>query len=390
MTASLFDRFSIIDVDTHLTEPPDLWTKRVASKWGEMIPHVERWGKKDMWVVNGKAAGAPGAYSMAGFDGVFPDRYRDTWDDVPPSTYDPAARLEFMDGEGIEAQVLYPNVGGFGSGRFLKLGEPDLMLECVRAYNDFLVEWTATDPKRLIPVMATPFWDADATVAEMERCAALGFKAILHCSQPQDFGQPSLRSRYWDPVWAFAQEAGMSISFHIGGGEDPKELLRDHDEIGVQANFARVSSLMIMDNKKCLADIIFSGVCHRFPKLRFVSVESGVGWIQNALESFDWQWQNSGVRREHPEYELLPSEYFKRQIFGCFWFEDEGLHPAVELYPDNLLYETDFPHPTCMHPGPQALAAERPREYADRVLSRLPDETLEKLFHKNAVALYLS
>ncbi len=53
-----------------------------------------------------------------------------------------------------------------------------------------------------------------------------------------------------------------------------------------------------------------------------------------------------------------------------------------------MLYETDFPHPTCMHPGPQALAAERPRDYADRVLGELPDDTLRKVFHDNAAALY--
>jgi predicted TIM-barrel fold metal-dependent hydrolase len=386
--ADLFERYAVIDVDTHLTEPPDLWTSRVASKWGDAVPHIERWGEKDMWVINGRAAGAPGAYTMAGFDGVFPDKYRDTWADLPASAYDAKARLEFMDREGIRAQVLYPNVAGFGSGRFLKLGEPQLMLDCVRAYNDFLLEWTREDPDRLIPVMSTPFWDIAETVREIERCAEGGHKAVLACSQPQDFGQPALRNCYWDPMWAAAQDAGLSISFHIGGGDDPKELLRDQDNIGIQANFARVSSLMIQENKRCIADIIFSGICHRFPDLKFVSVESGVGWIQYSLESFDWQWSNSGVAKEHPEYDLLPSEYFRRQIYGCFWFENDSLETALELYPNNMLYETDYPHPTCMHPGPQAQAAERPRDYAERVLTHLPGATLQRVFHDNAAALY--
>jgi len=385
---ALFDRFRVIDVDTHLTEPPDLWTSRVPQKWGDAIPHIERWGEKDMWVIAGHAAGAPGAYSMAGFDGVFPEKYRDTWADIPPATYDAKARLAHMDREGIHAQVFYPNVGGFGSGRFLKLGEPELMLECVRAYNDFLIEWTSADPGRLVPVMATPFWDVAETVCEIERCAPLGHKAILACSRPEQFGQPALRNAHWDPVWAAAQACGLPISFHIGGGEDPKELLRDTEGIGVQANFARVSSMMLMDNKHCLAELIFSGICHRFPQLQFVSVESGVGWVQNALEAFDWQWSNSGVAREHPEYDLLPSEYFRRQIYACFWFEGDALRPALDLFPENVLYETDYPHPTCMHPGPQALAAARPRDYADRVLGSLPETTLQRVFHDNAAALY--
>ena len=72
-TGSLFDRFRVIDVDTHLTEPPDVWTSRLPKKYGDSIPHLERKGPKDMWFINGKAAGAPGAYTMAGHDGIFPE-----------------------------------------------------------------------------------------------------------------------------------------------------------------------------------------------------------------------------------------------------------------------------------------------------------------------------
>ena len=56
-----------------------------------------------------------------------------------------------MDEAGIWAQVLYPNVGGFGSENFLKLEDSDLKLLCVSAYNDFLVEWASAD---LEPVAA--------------------------------------------------------------------------------------------------------------------------------------------------------------------------------------------------------------------------------------------
>ena len=384
----LFTRFRVIDVDTHITEPPDLWTQRVARKWRDAVPRVERHKGRDMWMISGKPAGAPGAYTMAGFDGLFPQDYRRTWEDLPASAYDPGARIAHLNREGIFAQVLYPNVGGFGSGRFLKLGQPELMLECVRAYNDFLIDWTREDPNRLIPVMTTPFWDVAATVAEIERCAPLGHRAVLCCGQPDEFGQPPLRSRHWDPIWAAAQAAELPISFHIGSGDDIKELTRDPDGIGVQTNFARVSSMILMENKRCLADLIFGGICHRFPRLRFVSVESGVGWVQNALEAFDWQWNNSGVRAEHPEYDLLPSEYFHRQIYACFWFERESLFPALDLFPSNILYETDYPHPTCMHPSPPALAAERPRQYAQRVLGALPTATLQSILHDNAASLY--
>ncbi len=381
----LFDRYQVIDTDTHITEPPGVWTDRVSRKWGERVPHIRRIEGRDMWIVNGQPAGGPGFVTMAGFDGTIPDSPKG-YDDIPKSSYDAKARLDFMDREGIYAQVLYPNVGGFGSGRFLSLGEPELMLECVRAYNDFLIDWTREDPRRLIPVMATPFWDVPATVAEIERGASRGHRAILFGSQTQDFGQPRLADRHWDPIWAAAQEVGLPISFHIGSG-DISEIMQDKAGIGLRTNFARFSALLFMDNMKCIADLIFGGICHRFPRLRFVSVESGAGWLPAAIEAFDWQWRNSGVLGEHPEYDLLPSEYFRRQIYGCFWFEEGAIRDALRRLPDNILYETDYPHPTCQHPGP-ATPAKRPRAYAEQALDGVPEETLEKVLHANAAALY--
>ena len=112
-----------------------------------------------------------------------------------------------------------------------------------------------------------------------------------------------------------------------------------------------------------------------------------MSWLLFAIEAFDWQWLNNGVTSEHPEYDLLPSEYFRRQIYGCFWFEDEGVKKAIEIFPDNILYETDFPHPTSMSPGPKS-TAEHPRAYADRVLGQLPEDMIRKVVHANAARVY--
>ena len=116
---------------------------------------------------------------------------------------------------------------------------------------------------------------------------------------------------------------------------------------------------------------MFGGVCQRFPDLKFVSVESGVGWIPFLLEAMDWNFHNSGVRKEHPEFDLLPSEYFARQIYSCFWFERASARAAIEMLgADHVLFETDFPHPTGMTPGP-ASAAVAPREHLKRALAGL-------------------
>jgi len=157
--------------------------------------------------------------------------------------------------------------------------------------------------------------------------------------------------------------------------------------MGWMTNFAKASSLILLDNIRCVADLVFGGICHRFPTLQFVSVESGVGWLPGVLETFDWQWRNGGVRDEHPEYDLLPSEYFERQIHGCFWFEEAAAHDAIARFPKNILFETDYPHPTCQHPGPRT-PAQRPRDYATRVFADVPEPVVRDVLWENAARLY--
>ena len=115
--------------------------------------------------------------------------------------------------------ALYPNVAGFGSQAFLNLKDPKLMLACVQAYNDFLIEWSEPAPERFIAICSLPFWDVAASVAEIERCAKMGHRGVLFTGAPQDHGMPSLASPHWDPIWACAQALNLPISFHIGSGE---------------------------------------------------------------------------------------------------------------------------------------------------------------------------
>jgi predicted TIM-barrel fold metal-dependent hydrolase len=262
----LFDRHVVIDVDTHLTEPPDVWTARTPASMHERVPHLERVDGVDVWMVSGQRLGAPGYYSMAGWDGIMPLSTPPTFDDIAPSMYDAPARLRFLDEQGIDAQVLYPNVGGFGNGYFLRLGDRDVVDTCVRAYNDFLTDWCSADPARLLPVTAIPFWDLELAIAELQRGVERGNRAVNVCNQPQDYGQPHLADRHWDPLWAAAQEARVSVSFHVGGGAMGTQF-DDVAGLGWMTNFAKVSSFIFMDNMRCIGDLVFGGVCHRFPDL---------------------------------------------------------------------------------------------------------------------------
>ena len=158
--------------------------------------------------------------------------------------------------------------------------------------------------------------------------------------------------------------------------------------MGFRANFSRISSMLFVDNLRCIDDLIHGGVCHRFPDLKLVSVESGVGVIPGALEAFDWQWRNGGVAKEHPEMELLPSEYFRRQIYGCFWYEREHVVPgAARLSGQHAVRDRlpapDLPAPRSPDAGGRAVAP-TPRTRS----ASLPDDVLEKVLGGTARGLY--
>ena len=139
---------------------------------------------------------------------------------------------------------------------------------------------------------------------------------------------------------------------------------------GRHANKALSGNCFFVGNSKTIGQQIAGGVCHRFPDLQFVSVESGISWIPFALQYMDWLWIECRVHREHPDYELLPSEFFKRQIYGCFWFENAAsVEFAIDqIGVDRILYETDFPHPVSMSPGPASEGGMAAREFIDSTL----------------------
>ena len=383
------DQIKVIDTDTHLVEPPDLWTSRMSTRYGDLVPHV-KWDdnmKEEAWFTGDTRITSVAAAAQAGWS-EFPPDHPPRWSDADPATWDVHERLRRMDEYGIHAQLLYPNVAMFNSNTIQAAGDAEFELDMVRAYNDFQTDFCSTAPDRLIAVTSLPFWDLDATLAEMERCAAAGHKGIIFTQQPSAFGLPELTDRYWDRMWASAQEKGLPVNFHIASGDMGLLDNIGHPDNGDHANYASIGVSFFLSNARTVAQLVCGGICHRFPNLDFVSVESGIGWIPFALDALDWQWKNCGVAVEHPEYELLPSEYFKRQIYGCFWFEhDTALAEIDILGPDNIFYETDFPHPTSMSPGP-ATAAVNPKDYIQETFSKLPEDTTRKILHDNAARVY--
>ena len=373
----------VIDADTHITEPGDLWTRRLPAKFRERAPRLVRNPESqwDVWQIGDSSPLVPvGFTAVAGWPEPFPSAPRNM-DEVPRAAYDAAARLAYMDSIGIWAMAIYPNVGGFGSQAFLNLRDAELMLACVQAYNDFLLEWIAPDPRRFIPICAMPFWDVAASVREMERCAQRGHKGVLFTGEPQTHGMPLLGDRHWDPFWAAAADHDLPVSFHIGTGDFGEFSKERMAATGPGATNAVVAVGLFLDNGKQLVDLLLSGVLARHPRVRVVSVESGIGFLPFILEACDYTFEYSDVRRQRPEFTLKPSEYFRRQVYGCYFFEEfapQHLLDAIGV--DNVLFETDYPHPVCLYGNV--------REKIDAGLRGQPEAVRRKVLFGNAAKLY--
>jgi predicted TIM-barrel fold metal-dependent hydrolase len=207
---------------------------------------------------------------------------------------------------------------------------------------------------------------------------------VVFSSHPDKFGCPHVTDKHWDPLWALAQDLQMPINFHIGSGG-----IGDFGYEGDDGSIRYVidGSLVFLTNANPIVHTIIGGVCERFPKLNFVSVESGVGWIPFLLETMDWQWANVGFAKNRPAAPI-PSEIFRRQWYSCFWFERGTVGPAIEaMGVDHVLYETDFPHSNSQAPGP-ASPGVAAREYIADVFSDFSEETRRKVLHDNAATLY--
>jgi predicted TIM-barrel fold metal-dependent hydrolase len=378
----------IIDVDSHLSEPHDLWTRRLPAKWHDVAPrvvHDARHGM-DRWVVGDRALTGVAGFASAGWH-QYPPGCPPTRALADEAAFDSTARLAWLDTNGIYAQALYPNLLAFMVFAFRKVPDQRFALDCIRAYNDFLIEFSEAAPDRFIALCALPFWDLDESVGELERAHAMGHRGVLFIGKPHKLGLPPLADPHWAPLFKQAEERQLSLNFHTGFNDVTEDEFVGALGRGVtRASYARQTSLNQLLLAETVADLTTTDVCLNYPDLQMVIVESGVGWLRFFLELLDWQWMNSGAHAERPDREV-PSFYFSRQVHASFWFERESMARIVDLYQDNVMFETDFPHPTSLSPGPTSTSG-TPGEMAEIALGHVDPDVADKVLYRNAARLY--
>jgi predicted TIM-barrel fold metal-dependent hydrolase len=379
----------VIDADTHYTEPHDLWTSRAPAKWRDRVPQVKELNGVMSWVIDGDKSIGTGAHPNSAIlkDGskirVLDKFLGLKFADVHLGSSSVKERLAVMDETGIYAQIVYPNILGFGGQAAAKV-DMELRQVCVEIYNDAMAELQEASGQRMFPMALLPWWDVQAAVKETARCAKMGLRGININSDPhQQRGAdgeyiPDLGRPHWDPLWEVCVGMNMPVNFHIGASETSIDWMGQQGWPSLTRDLrSGISGAMLFfNNGKVVSNLIYSGLLDRFPGLKFVSVESGVGWVPFLMEALDYQLVEIAEGRS---FNLKPSEYFKRNFYACFWFEKNDIADTLrKVGIDNVLFETDFPHPTGLYPI----------ENLEGRLAGLTVEERAKVLGGNAAKLY--
>ena len=366
----------MISVDDHVMEAPDIWTSRVPAARANEVPHVER-ARATSAIVDGKVVltrseteGEPcdfwvyadaeipliTAAAMVGFD--TPDFTPTTYDQLHPGTWQQAGRLADMTTDGVEASMCYPNlVPRFCGQTFLERGDRETSLECVRAYNDWMLdEWCAGEGHgRLLPLTLIPLWDVELAAAEVTRCAEKGTVAVAFSENPYQLGLPTLHSGYRDPFLRAAADAGVTVCMHIGSSSHMPTTSPDAPHIISTLTHFSVTA-------GSLLDFIFSGTLDRIPNLKLFFAESQAGWIPFVLEQADQLWalrEGSTMSVDLPQ---PPTTYFHDRIYTSIFHDDVALRNRDSIGVRQMCFETDFPHSVTTFPHSHTAAMESCRK----------------------------
>jgi predicted TIM-barrel fold metal-dependent hydrolase len=331
-------------------------------------------------MMSDSALAGPGAASVIAKDGSVCEDWA-TWqswyvDDVHPACSQPKARVALMDQMGVWAQVVYPNIMGFGGHKAMKI-DAESRHAAVQIYNDALCDMQRESGERLFGMALLPWWDVKASVAELKRCAAMGLRGININPTPHAHGLPDLADHHWNPLWEACEANRLPVNFHIGASEDSMNWFWNSGwpSLPPMSKLAMGGVMLFMDQCVNIANLLVSDLFDRFPTLQVVSVESGIGWLPYLLES-----QTYGARRRGG-HSLTPKEYFRRNMAACFWYERDDIENVIRrLGEDNIMFETDFPHPGGMYPGAY--------DYLRDSLAGADPALLKKVTSTNAARIY--
>ena len=360
----------IISSDSHITEPPGTYIDRIDKKYRDMAPRLVRDEKKgDLFVIDGLkhpvpmglvAAAGKKAEELTAFGVKFEDLHRGGWD--------PDARLADQDRDGVAAEVIYPTVGML----LCNHRDYDYKKACFDAYNEWIAEYCAAHPDRLIGTGQTAMRSVDEGIEDVRKMKDLGLRGVMMPGNPQvaDYDDP-----IYDPFWQATLDMQMPLSFHI--------LTSRSDVVGAAPRGPKINGFLsiIRGNQDIMGTFIFGGVFERNPALKIVCVEADAGWVPHYMYRMDHAYDRHRYwLKPGQTLSKKPSEYFSEHIYTTFQDDWVAFRMKDLCNPRRLMWANDFPHSDSTWPWSQELLAKH--------TAHLTQEEKDWILHDNVAELY--
>lgn len=342
----MFQDMPVISTDAHLEVTPDTWLKFVDDEYKDYNPrHIKLADGTDGFLVEGRPIYRGG---MNMFAGSPPETFNPqglNWD--APGSLGPVERIKELDKDGVEAEVIFPGVGG--RAMWGGIQNPHAYHNIVSAYNRYIAEeFNAVNPSRLLAIGVIPDRGIEGALTELDRIVKLGLRSINISRWPSGHSYPTPED---DAFWARVVELNMPISIHVTTDLDKGPII-EHSRVPDRFEFVadptdRLYRYGIRGATNAI-QFIMSGVLDRFPALRVYFAENQVGWVPLFMEQADHNYKRHHFWAERlygwPTLERLPSEYVKEFFLWGFFNDQLGVRIRHEIGVDHIMWGSDFPH----------------------------------------------
>lgn len=380
----LIEGIKIIDCDAHFTEPPDLFTRNAPAGLKGKMPRVEMVNGAVRWFVGDKDFGSYGGNVVSKDRNKLLGKLSFTnYDEIHPGSHQVKPRLEEMDKVGIWAQVCYGNGGVTQAGSLIALDDDELTDAIVQTFNDACADRQRESGGRLMQMATLPYWDGTKLIKETRRVIDMGLKGVTLPDRPERAGLPYLTdSKTIHPVWEeffeMCSATGTPLTFHLNTALDSGSVIWDN--FGFHQHLVVAAMLHNISVAGTVANFMVSGILDKYENLKLGMIESGIGWVPFLLEILEHQFDEMRIY-DTINLKKRPKDYFAKNFWVSYWFEQYGpKHMLEEIGVDRVMFETDFPHPTCIYPGIQERIVESIGHY--------DFETRKKILQGNAATLF--
>jgi len=360
--------FPVFDVDNHMYETQDAFTRYLPPDYENVIKYVQVNGRTKIAVKNkiseyipnptfNKVA-PPGAQELE-FKLKNPSSKTKPGDrkiepppryiESIPAFFEPQPRLELLDELNIDYAMMWPTLASLLEERLAD--DPHATHAVIHGFNRWMLDqWTFNYKDRIFPTPVIAMNIVDDAIRELEFVVENGAKAVLIRPAPApDFNgrRRSFALEEFDPFWAKAQEAGVVIGMHASDDGQQRHLNEWEGQLGEFLPFKQKASAfaaLVQADYRGITDVISSiighGLATRFPAIRFVPVENGSAWVRALIQKLQKLYD-----RTPDLFDEDPMVTFKRSIYVHPFHEEDPIGLVELIGSDNVVFGSDYPHP---------------------------------------------